>query len=447
MQSEPYLVWEGWDGAPHMPTCSLLESPALAYGRRDEAAKGADSDNRLIYGDNLLALAALRPDFAGRIQCVYIDPPYNTRSAFEHYDDSVDHACWLTLMRDRLVLLRELLTPGGILFVSIGDEELAYLKVLLDGLFGRANYCGMLVWERKKKPAFLNAMIGAVTEYVLVYSRDRTRARPLIGGTTTPGKKYPLNNAGNGRRILAFPPCSVEFQSPDCLFEPQDMSAGQIYTRLLDHVEVRDGRNTTGFRLEGEWRYSQLRLDAILAAGERIVISKAPFRPNHIKAGGAPKKLKNILSVAHCQMSTYEDATAESRALFGHERAFDYPKPEKLIATLISACTEPGDRVLDCFAGSGTTGAVAHKLGRRWIMVESREHCHTHILPRMRKVIDGEDPGGVTAAAGWQGGGDFRFFTVVDADARASHVAQATSIHARALAETSAEAQRLGLAE
>jgi adenine-specific DNA-methyltransferase len=284
--------------------------------------------------------------------------------------------------------------------------------VLLDEVFGRNNSCGMFVWEKKKKPSFLNSSMGMVTEYILAYAKDRRNAPAFIGGVTTLGKKYPLNNAGNGVKVLQFPPRSVLFRCRDQVFEPQNMSAGNIVTELLDQLEVRDGRNLAGFRLRGEWRYSQAKVNEILAAGETIVISQSPFRPNHIKDGGEPKKLKNLLSIAHYEMSTYEDATAESRALFGEPDAFDYPKPEKLIQTLLSAVTEEGDLVLDSFAGSGTTGAVAHKMGRRWIMVELGEHCHTHIIPRMKKVIDGQDKGGITEAVGWKGGGGFRYYKV-----------------------------------
>jgi adenine-specific DNA-methyltransferase len=181
-----------------------------------------------------------------------------------------------------------------------------------------------------------------------------------------------------------------------------------IVTRLLDPVEVRAGRNVARFRLEGEWRYTQATLDRCLASGDLVTISRAPFRPNHVRAGGAPKKLKNLLSAAHYPVGTFEDATEESRALFG-AAAFDYPKPESLLSLLISAVTARGDLVLDPFAGSGTTGAAAHKLGRRWVMIESGPQCDTHILPRMRRVVEGRDAGGITAAAGWEGGGGFRY--------------------------------------
>lgn len=403
------LHWIGKETKAKLEPRILIEDPDNSYHARNRTSHRDLYDNRVIFGDNLLALKALEAEFTGRIKCIYIDPPYNTGSAFTHYDDGIEHSLWLSLMRDRLELLRVLLSADGVLFVSIDDREMAYLSVLLDEVFGRKNSCGVLVWEKKKKPSFLDSNMGGVTEYILAYARDRRLAPAFIGGLTTKGKKYPINNAGNGVKTVVFKSGAVRFRCEDQIFEAQDMSEGRIVTKLIDRVEVRGGRNVNAFRLEGEWRYSQNKLDEIIASGEEIVISKAPFRPNHIKAGGEPKKLKNLLSVAHYGMSTYEDATAESRALFGAGEAFDYPKPEMLIQILIAAVTDPGDLVLDSFAGSGTTGAVAHKMGRRWIMVELGEHCHTHIIPRMKKVIDGDDPGGITEAVGWKGGGGFRY--------------------------------------
>lgn len=403
-------MWTGKEKRVRLEPCVLLEHPVNSYHVPRGLSNDDWLDNRLVHGDNLLALQALENEFAGEIKCIYIDPPYNTGGAYEHYDDGVEHALWLSWMRDRLEILRRLLKRSGIIFVSIDDGEAAYLKVLMDEIFGRKNFCGQFVWEKKKKPSFLNSNMGAVTEYVLAYAKQRDLSPPFICGTTTPGKKYPLNNAGNHLKVLNFPRGAVSFSCVDCVFEPQDMSEGRIVTRLLDRVEVVGGQNRDSFRLEGEWRYSQTKLDEILRAGEKIVISKAPFRPNHIKNGGEPKKLKNLLTIAHYRMTTYEDATEESRALFGESGAFDYPKPEKLIATLVGAVTEVGDWVLDSFAGSGTTGAVAHKMRRRWIMIEAGEHCQTHVIPRLKKIIDGRDGGGITSAVEWTGGGGFRYF-------------------------------------
>jgi adenine-specific DNA-methyltransferase len=404
------LTWFGKENRPKLEPRILLEDTEISYHAVQRLSPKDIFDNRLVFGDNLLSLKALEQEFTGQIKCIYIDPPYNTGAAFEHYDDGVEHSIWLGLLRDRLEILNRLLRQDGVIFVHIDDNEQAYLKVLMDEVFGRKNFCGQFVWEKKKKPSFLNANMGVVTEYILAYSPNREMSPAFVGGVTTEGKKYPLNNAGNSVQILTFPPESVQFRCPDGLYEPQDMSEGNIITRLLDPVRVTDGANKTSFRLEGEWRYSQKKLDQIIASGETLIISKIPFRPNHVKAGGEDKKLKNLLSVAHYKMATYEDSNAESIALFGEKDSFDYPKPEQLIYTFINAVTEEGDWVLDSFAGSGTTGAVAHKMHRRWIMIELGEHIHTHIIPRLRKVTDGTDQGGISKAVDWKGGGGFRYY-------------------------------------
>ena len=389
----------------------LIEDPKKSYHASKRVSNNDIFDNMLIHGDNLLALKALEQDYAGRVKCIYIDPPYNTGNAFEHYDDGLEHSIWLSLMRERLELLKNLLREDGILFVQIDDSEQAYLKILLDEIFGRKNFCGQFIWEKKKKPSFLNANMGIVTEYILSYSPNREKSPAFIGGITTEGKKYPLNNAGNSLQILRFPAGSVTFTSmSDGVVFPQDMSEGNIKTKLLDELVIKNKKNLNDFRLEGEWRYSQKKLDEIIKSKEPLIISKIPFRPNHIKTGGEAKKIKNLLTVAHFNMSTYEDSNKETIDLFGTEKGFDYPKPEMLINTLLSAVTNPGDLVLDSFLGSGTTAAVAHKMGRRWIGIELGEHCDTHCVPRLKKVIDGEDAGGITKSANWRGGGGFRYY-------------------------------------
>ncbi|HEY0148321.1 MAG TPA: site-specific DNA-methyltransferase [Allosphingosinicella sp.] len=385
---------------PHDLDPILAEVPGLSHGTARH--------NLLIQGDNLPVLRALARSRPGQVKCIYIDPPYNTGGAFAHYGDSRAHADWLQFMRERLEAMRPMLRPDGILFIQIDDSEQAYLKVLADQIFGRANYLGQFVWEKKRKPSFLRAHLASVTETILAYALDRRLAPPFVGGTTTAGKKYPLNNAGNPLATLTFPAESVRFGCGDGAIAAGDMSGGNIVTELLDPVEVVGGTNAAAFRLRGEWRYSQVRLDALLAAGESVTISKVPFRPNHVRAGGDAKILKNLLSAAHYPVGTYEDGAAESRALFGRD-AFDYPKPEALLQLLLGAVTKPGDIVLDAFAGSGTTAAVAHKLERRWIAIEVGAHAHTHIALRLRKVVDGNDPGGITAATAWSGGGGFHY--------------------------------------
>jgi adenine-specific DNA-methyltransferase len=404
------LTWPGKNRVEPPTPCRLT-------AKADVGAAG--SGNLLIHGDNLPGLRVLASSHLGQVQCAYLDPPYNTGASFAHYEDNRSHALWLSFMRDRLEALRPLMARTGVAFVHIDDREQAYLKVLMDEVFGRANFCGQFVWEKKRKPSFLSGNMASVTEYILAYARDRSAAPPFVGGRTRPGKKYPLNNAGNPMSVLAFPAGAVRFGFKEGRFEPQDMSAGAVRTELLDPVLVAGGRNVDAFRLRGEWRYSQRKLLEVLVAGEELVIAKAPFRPNHVKPGGQAKKLKSLLSMAHYGMATHEDATAESLALFP-DRPFNYPKPEKLLQTLIGAVTEPGDLVLDPFAGSGTTGAVAHKMGRRWVMIEAGPHCRSHVAVRLQKVVEGREPGGVTGSAGWPGGGGFQLARLEAAPALAS---------------------------
>lgn len=406
------LTWIGKDDPREaIEPRILIENPDYSYGTVETGIlpNGKPwNGNMLIHGDNLLALKALEENYTNAVKCIYIDPPYNTGNAFEHYDDGLEHSIWLSLMRERLIILRNLLTEDGVIFISIDDEECHYLKIICDEIFGRKNFSGSIIWEKKKKPSFL-ANMGGITEYILSYTKNYQEAPPFIYGATTIGKKYPFNNAGNGLTILEFPAKSVRFNMKDGHVEPQDMSEGKIKTKLLDDLYIVNGLNSNTFRLEGEWRYSQSKLNSIINNHEEIVISKIPFRPNHIKAGGEPKKMKNLLSVAHYGMSTYEDATKESIALFGANN-FDYPKPEMLISVLVGAVTKKGDLVLDSFLGSGTTAAVAQKMGRRYIGVELGQHAYTHCVPRLKMVTDGTDQGGISKAQNWKGGNGFKFY-------------------------------------
>ncbi len=379
----------------------LIEDPEKSYG--DSA-----SENMLIHWDNLLALKALLPEYEGKIKCIYIDPPYNTGNAFEHYDDSVEHSTWLSLMRPRLELLMTLLSKDGVIFISIDDDECHYLKVLCDEVFWRKNYTGSFIWEKKKKPSFLSNM-GSVTENILSYAKNKIYAPAFTFWETTEGKKYPFNNAWNWIKILEFPVGSVMFKMKDWVIDPVDMSEWNIVTKLLDTLIIENWTNKNIFRLEWEWRYSQKKLEEIVSNKEEIIISRIPFRPNHVKLWGDPKKAKNLLSIAHYGISTYEDSTEESIALFW-KNAFDYPKPEKLLNFFIETVTKPGDLILDSFLGSGTTAAVAHKMWRKWIGIEMGNHAYTHCKVRLDKVIDNEDQWWITKSMDWEWGGGYKFY-------------------------------------
>lgn len=364
-----------------------------------------DTDNLIIKGNNLLALHAIRDKYAGKVKLIYIDPPYNTgqEDSFA-YNDNFKLSAWLVFIKNRLQISKELLREDGIITVSISEKYAAFLEVLMHEVFGSKNHITNFIWEKKKKPSFLSK-VGGITETIIAFAKNIESAPVLTYGVTTKGKKYPFNNAGNGIKTLVFPKGTVKFNISDRVVFPQDMSNGNIYTKLLDEVIIKDGFNLNEFRLEGEWRYSQERLNQIIKNKEEIVISAVPFRPNHVKKGGEPKKMHNLLDRSHYSIGTYEDATSEASKLFDTSK-FNYTKPEKLINILIEATTDKNDIVLDFFMGSATTQAVAMKMNRRFIGIEQMDYINEVSVPRLQKVIAGEQ-GGISTNVNWQGGGSF----------------------------------------
>ena len=396
-----------WHGKRQARQIGLTPSMGTLRPCPDESVNWDTTQNLVIEGDNLEVLKLLQKSYSGKVKLVYIDPPYNTGNDFVYPDDFRDsignymrltgqvdgegrritsnteasgrfHTDWLNMMYPRLKLVRNLLTPGGVLFVSIGEEELHNLREICDELFGGENYCGMFVWEKKKKPSFLDHNMGSVTDYIVAYSKNRSLSPPFAAGAVEDGKKYPFNNAGNSVGVLRFPAGSVHFRCGDQLIKAQDMSEDNIKTVLLDDVVISQGRNATDFRLEGEWRYSQAKLDEFVSAKDEIVISKVPFRPNYVNRSGELKKTANLLSYRINGVPTNEDATVEMRETFQAD-VMSYPKPSGLMKYLVRAATSDEDIVLDFFAGSGTT-AVGTMLqnsedhsSRRFILVQLPE--------------------------------------------------------------------------
>jgi adenine-specific DNA-methyltransferase len=360
---------------------------------------------------SLARLPEFRREFVGKVKLAYIDPPFNTAQTFEHYEDNLEHSIWLTMMRDRLDQIQELLAPDGTVWVHLNDNEVHRCRVVLDELFLPKNYVGTIVWEKKKKPSFLHGQMATITDFILVYAADRSKTAPFESGTSTEGKGVPFHNKGNPYRVLEFPAGSVTFTFADRHVQAQDMSTAKIKSVLLDDVDIKDGTNVASFRMEGEWRFGQAAVDEMIENGDVIRVSKLPFRPNHVRVETTGKKITNVFSFRVNNVPTNEDAKEEIRALVGAD--FDTPKPEGLMARIIDVATDPGDLVLDCFAGTGTTAAVAQKMGRRWVVVERRrDTIESFLAPRLQKVIEGEDPGGVTDETGWEGGSGFRVLDV-----------------------------------
>ena len=399
------LTWIGKENRPRLEPRILLEDPEKSYHARHRVTDNDQFDNRLIFGDNLLALKALEQEFTGKIKCIFIDPPYNTGSAFTHYDDGVEHSIWLSLMRDRLEMLRHLLSEDGSLWITIDDNECHYLKILCDEVFGRQNFVANVVWQKKFSPQANAVWMSDSHDHVLVFAKNKTVWRPnLLERTKDADARY--SNPDNDPR--------GPWTSGDFTISLTGGQRGAQFARTgvsenIYEVETPSGRKLmpTKGRCWGasKKRYLELRAD-----------NRIWFGVNGDNVPRIKRFLSEVQEGIVCmtvwlrtEVGDNQDAKREVMA-FNSDDVFSTPKPERLLQRVVQLATNPGDWVLDSFSGSGTTGAVAHKMGRRWIMAELEETCHTHIIPRLQKVIDGEDPGGVTEAVGWKGGGGFRYY-------------------------------------
>ena len=394
------FTWHGKNNA-----IRIAQTPSTGTLRPDkESSKNwDDTENLYIEGDNLEVLKLLQKSYFGKVKMIYIDPPYNTGKDFvypDYFRESIPnykkitnqttranpetngrfHTDWLNMMYPRLKLARNLLSEDGTIFISIDDTEVENLRKVCDEVFGEENFVTEFIWEKKKKPSFLHKNVGKLGEYILCYVKDEHNTFPFSVEVTTENKKYPINNAGNSKSILKFKSGSVKFGIEDSTIKAQDMSEGNIITRLINDVIIKNGVNENEIILEGEWRYSQDKLDSIINKGEELYISKIPFRPNHIKKGGEIKKMKNFLSPTHYNCETNEDATFQIIDLL-ECNAFDYSKPIKLMKLLIKAISynDVECTILDFFSGSSTTAHAVMQLNtedngnRKFIMVQLPE--------------------------------------------------------------------------
>ncbi len=365
----------------------------------DDALSCGDSaaGNMLIQGDNLDALKSLMPYFAGRVRCVFIDPPYNTGSAFEHYDDNIEHSTWLSLMYPRLELLRDLLAEDGSIWVSIDDNEAHYLKVIMDEVFGRKNFVANVLWQKRtSSDARLN--LGAAHDHVLVYGKQGERTHLLfnkIGLTEEQAVKY--SNPDNDPR--------GSWTSTD--FTAQGYRPNQMYEITTPGgAKYLPPPNRCWANVEPVFK-------SLLAEGRLWFGKTGKSRPRSKTYLTETSGVSSWTWWTNKEVGHNQESKKEINALFGVD-AFGTPKPERLLKQIITIATNPGDLVLDSFMGSGTTAAVAHKMGRRWIGIEMGEHAVTHCAPRLRKVVEGEQ-GGISKAVGWKGGGGFRFYRLGEA--------------------------------
>lgn len=417
------LIWIGKDEQPQVEPRILLHDPSKDYG-------DPNAQNMLIHGDNLLALKALEQQFAGQVKCIYIDPPYNTGAAFEHYDDNLEHSTWLNLMYARINILKNLLADDGFFCVQIDDSEGHYLKTLLDEVFGRSNYLTTFYIQVRypNKTLAEDSDYQKIIEQCHVYAKERNLAkinRPQVEYDISkfkwrivenePGEVVTLGN----KRVEIFKPGQYEIIE----VEPSltglketwatgslarvRASAGEFFELYLSERKNTDGLGCL-YKVEGigedglGYRY--------ISGPKKITANKGKFY------SGIPLKrveeLKAGKSIKYLPVSNFYDFAGA----FGNcrlEGAADFKggkKPEVLLEMLLNYFTNPGDLVLDSFLGSGTTAAVAHKMHRKYIGIELGNHCYSLCKTRLDRIIDGEDKNGITNSANWQGGGGYKFY-------------------------------------
>ena len=391
------LTWIGKEERPRLEPRILLEDQVHSYHAAKRVGKKDIFDNILIHGDNLLALKALEQDFAGKVKCIFIDPPYNTGNAFEHYADGLEHSLWLSFMRDRIEILQRLLADNGSLWITIDDNECHYLKVLCDEIFGRANFVASFAWE-KDKGRRGDTDISSAHDHVLLYAKNRDiwrKLRNLLPRTEKHNARY--KNPDNDPR------------GPWLQGDNGTAKSGSDSLRY--EITLPSGRVVTPPK-GNYWRFSKENFEQARTEGRVWCGRKGNSMPvikrylTNVQDGVVPRTWWPAEEAGSNQSAKRDHL----RKLLPEIEPFATPKPEQLLRQVLTISTNEGDLVLDSFAGSGTTGATAHKMHRRWIMVELGDHCYTHLIPRMKKVVDGEDPMGISPEVAWRGGGGFRAY-------------------------------------
>lgn len=440
------LTWVGKYEDKVVEPRILLEDTSKSYG-------DPSSENMLIHGDNLIALQALQQDFSGEIKCIYIDPPYNTGSAFEHYDDNLEHSIWLSLMRERLILLRELLSEEGTIWIQVDDEEQAYLKVLCDEVFGRGNFVNMISVNMKNIAGASGGgedkRLKKNCEYILIYAKDYSLL-PLFNGPyvytemseliqqyldegkswkytsvlVNPGEKEYIGSTvdGDGNEIKVFRRIGVETLSVNQLAKREGLTLKEAYQKYGINVFRTTNAQTSirtriiDYRRENAITDQVLSIEYVPRTGKNRGKVYEQFYKDDVcnlfvwlrdtSEVIDGELYKKDLQGTYWDMNAWmKNLTKEGSVEFGNGK-----KPEQLVRQILEMTTSPGDWVLDSFLGSGTTAAVATKMNRKWVCIELGEHAYTHCKVRLDRVINGEDSGGITKSVNWQGGCGYHFY-------------------------------------
>lgn len=440
------LTWIGKDEQPQVEPRILLHDASKDYG-------DPNTQNMLIHGDNLLALKALEQQFAGQVKCIYIDPPYNTGAAFEHYDDNLEHSIWLKLMKARLEILRTLLAPEGSIFVQIDDVEYAYLKVIMDEIFGRNNYINTISVLMKNIAGASGGgedkRLKKNIEYIVVYAKDYNLIKPftpvysyspiakLVQEYRDEGKSWKYTTAlvdagekiyvgstvdGDGNEIKIYKRVNYSIKPISALMREEKLSESEAYKKYATCL-FQTAMPQSSIRPRVMEKVQEIGIESDLYSIEYVPKTgrnKGQLYEQFYK-GSSFRLFAWLRDVAEERdgelykknlQGTYWDFVGETKNLT-KEGSVEFPngkKAERLISRILAMATAPGDLVFDSFLGSGTTAAVAHKMGRRYIGIELGNHCYTHCIPRLNSVIDGTDNGGITNDVNWQGGGGYKFY-------------------------------------
>lgn len=440
------LTWVGKYGDKVIEPRILVEDREKSYG-------DPRSENMLIHGDNLIALQALQQDFYGSIKCIYIDPPYNTGSAFEHYDDNLEHSIWLGLMRKRLILLRELLSEEGTIWIQIDDEEQAYLKVLCDEVFGRGNFVNMISVNMKNIAGVSGGgedkRLKKNCEYILIYAKDYSLL-PLFNGPyvyteisdlvqqyaeegkswkytsvlVEPGEKEYCGSTvdGDGNEIKVYLRKNPVMMSIKQVAARDGITEKEAYQKygisIFQTTNAQSSIRTRvmEYRNENSIAEDLISIEYVPRTGKnRGTVYEQFYKGDKCRLFVWLKDTSEVidgelfkkdLQGTYWDMNAWmKNLTKEGSVEFGNGK-----KPEQLIRQIFEMTTKPGDWVLDSFLGSGTTAAVATKMARKWVGIELGDHAYTHCKVRLDRIVNGEDAGGITKAVNWEGGSGYHFY-------------------------------------